>query len=151
MFRNILVAIDGSEHAGRALSEALDLAKTNNARLTILTCVPDPAAWLLGGAAYSGGVDFEALEKETDREYTQLVDDAVASVPEDVSVTKVIVHGRAAQAILDQRKRGDHDLVVMGTRGRGEVRSVLLGSVSHQVLNASPCAVLVVHAATDDS
>jgi nucleotide-binding universal stress UspA family protein len=151
MFRNILVAIDGSEHAARALSEALDLAQSNNARLTILTCVPDPAAWLLGGAAYSGGVDFEALRKETEREYSQLVDDAVARVPQHVSVTKVIVRGRAAQAILDRRKQGDHDLIVMGSRGRGEVRSVLLGSVSHQVLNASPSAVLVVHATADES
>jgi nucleotide-binding universal stress UspA family protein len=151
MFRNILVAIDGSQHGDRALSEAVDLAQSNNALLTILTCVPDPAAWLLGGAAYSGGVDFEALKKETEREHSQLVDDAVASVPENVSVTKVIVHGRAAQAILDQRKQGDHDLIVMGSRGRGELRSVLLGSVSHQVLNASPSAVLVVHAAIDES
>jgi nucleotide-binding universal stress UspA family protein len=151
MFRSILVAIDGSEHAARALSEALDLAQSNNARMTILTCVPDPGAWLLGGAAYSGGVDFEALERETVREYSELLEDAVKSVPDDVSVTKVMAHGRAAQAILEQLAKGRHDLVVMGSRGRGEVRSVLLGSVSHQVLNASPAAVLVVHTAEDES
>ncbi len=146
MFRNILVAIDGSDHAARALAEAIDLAGQSRARLTIMTCVPDPTMWLLGGSAYAGGVDFESLERETEREYTELLEHAVESVPDDISVTKVMAHGRAGQRILEQLERGDHDLVVMGSRGRGEVRSVLLGSVSHQVLNAIPAAVLVVHA-----
>ncbi len=151
MFRNILVAIDGSTHAERALAEAADLAQRNNATLTVMTSVPDPASWLLGGAAYTGGVDFEALGRETEQEYARLLDDAVDSLPQDLSVRKVLAHGRPGQTILDRLHSGDHDLVVMGSRGRGEVRAVLLGSVSHQVLNRSPAAVLIVHAATADS
>lgn len=145
MFRNILVAIDGSPHGAQALTDAADLAHTNNAKLTVLTSVPDPSAWLVSGAGYAG-FDYEGLEQETEREYRQLIDDAIASVPKDLPVTTVIAHGRPAQRILDQAQSGNHDLIVMGSRGRGEVRSVLLGSVSHQVLNASPAAVLIVHA-----
>jgi len=146
VFRNILVAIDGSAHAERALAEAVDLALRNNATLTVMTSVPDPSSWLLGGAAYSGGVDFEALGKETEQEYAKLLDDSVHSLPQELSVTKVLARGRPGQTILDRLHAGHHDLVVMGSRGRGEVRAVLLGSVSHQVLNASPAAVLIVHA-----
>jgi nucleotide-binding universal stress UspA family protein len=145
MFRNILVAIDGSNHAARALDEARDMAQRNNARLTVMTSVPDPTTWLVSGAGYAG-FDFEALEQETEREYQKLVEDAVDRLPEDISVTKLIAHGRAGQRILEQVHAGGHDLIVLGSRGRGEVKSMLLGSVSHQVLNASPAAVLIVHA-----
>lgn len=149
MFRNILVAIDGSEHAARALTEAIDLAECAHARLTIMTSVPDASAWARGSAAYSAGIDYEALARETEHEYQQVLDDAVAQIPDDVPVTKVLANGRAGERILEQIDRGQHDLVVMGSRGRGEVRSLLLGSVSHEVLAATRAAALIVHAPGD--
>jgi nucleotide-binding universal stress UspA family protein len=149
VFRSVLVAIDGSPHAASALGEAIDLAQRNNATLTIMTSVPDPSSWLIGGAAYTGGIDFEALARESEREYAELLDGVVGSVPQDVGVTKVLTHGRPGERILEQLDSGRHDLVVMGSRGRGDVRSLLLGSVSHEVLNASRAAVLIVHAPLD--
>ena len=146
MFLNILVAIDGSAHAATALAEAIDLAQVSRARLTVMTSVPDPAVWLITGVAYSSGVDFEKLARETEREYSDLLEQAIATVPDDLPVTKVLAHGRAATNILEQIDKGKHDLVMMGSRGRGDVRSLLLGSVSHEVLNASRVAVLIVHA-----
>lgn len=146
MFRNILVAIDGSAHARRALAEATDLAQSANAKLTVMTSTPDPSGWILTGGAYGGQIDFRALTEEAEREYRDLLEQAVESMPSDLSITKVLGHGNAAVRILEQIKSGGHDLVVMGSRGRGEVRSLLLGSVSHQVLNASRAAVLIVHA-----
>jgi nucleotide-binding universal stress UspA family protein len=149
MFRRILVAIDGSDHSALALREAVDLAQSNHATLTLMTTVPDPATWLLGGAGYPSGVDLERLADETERDYHRLLEDAVESLPPDLPVTKILVHGRPAERIVEQLRSGAHDLLVMGSRGRGEMRSLLLGSVSHQVLNASPSAVLIVHTPED--
>jgi nucleotide-binding universal stress UspA family protein len=148
MFRNILVAIDGSIHAERALAEAADLAEGNNAALTVMTSVPDTSSWLIS-MSYGQGTDLSVLAQETEREYTKLLDSAVDGLPQNISVTKILTHGRPGRHILEQLQTGKHDLVVMGSRGRGEVSSLLLGSVSHQVLNASPAAVLIVHAPDD--
>ena len=149
MFHNILVAIDGSPHAARAVAEAVDLAESGNATLTLITSMPEPSRWLTGGSAYAATVDLETLGKELEREYQELLDAAVDAVPESIPVTKILARGRPGERILERIRAGGHDLVVMGSRGRGDVRSLLLGSVSHEVLNASPAAILVVHA--DDS
>lgn len=149
MFRNILAAIDGSPHGARALEEAADLAQRNDARLTVMTSMPDPSGWMLSGGAYGGQIDFAALHEEVEREYHDLLDDAVGRVPPEIPVTKILTQGSPAARILEQLESGGHDLVVMGSRGRGATRSLLLGSVSHRVLNASPAAVLIVHAQSD--
>ena len=149
MFRNILIAFDGSEHARRALQQASDLAQCANAALTVLVSIPDPATWLIGGSMYAGAVDVDALGRETQEQYRRLLDQAVDALPRDISVTKILAHGRAAERILEQIDRGRHDLVVMGSRGRGDVRSLLLGSVSHHVLNASRAPVMIVRSDAD--
>jgi nucleotide-binding universal stress UspA family protein len=150
VFRNILVAIDGSTHAARALAEAIELAQRNNARLTIMTSVPDRSTWRLGAGAYGGAINYAKLTADFERKYQQLLDKAVSQVPQDVPVTKLRTHGRPGDRILERVNGGNHDLVVMGSRGRGPVRSLVLGSVSRQVLNASPTAVLIIHAEADE-
>lgn len=145
MFSNILVPVDGSDHAKRALAEAADLARGSGAGLTVMTVAPDPSVWMLSGAGWGVPVDFEQIREDTEKEYGKLLEDAAGSV-EDVRPAVVLAQGRPADAIVAQAREHGHDLIVMGSRGRGSVKSLLLGSVSHEVLQTSPCAVLVVHA-----
>jgi nucleotide-binding universal stress UspA family protein len=67
-------------------------------------------------------------------------------VPDDVPVTTTVTEEPIRSALIERVEAGHHDLIVMGSRGRGAVRSTLLGSVSHYVLHHSPLPVLIVHA-----
>jgi len=143
MFQNILVAIDGSPDADRALAQVIDLAESEHARLTIFSAVvvPPTAAYIGGGGAVAAAFAANA-ETETER----ILREAVERVPDGVSVNTVLSGEPVRLALIHQITTGHHDLVVMGSRGRGALRSVLLGSVSHYVLNHSPVPVLIVHA-----
>ena len=146
MFRHVLVAIDGSDHARRALVEAIDLARTTNATLTVMTVVPKANAWAFGGGYYVP-VNLDELQRQAERNYERTLGAAIAAwVPDDMPVTGIVRRGAVAPTIVEQAVAGNHDLIVVGSRGRGELRSLLLGSVSHDVLQSSPVAVLVVHA-----
>jgi nucleotide-binding universal stress UspA family protein len=141
MFRNILVAIDGSPHADQALMHAIDLAKAENARLTLFTAIVSPPAV----ACLAPGAPVADLANDAAAAAEAILRRARASVPADVSVTTVLTRPPLLRALMRQIEEGHHDLVVMGSRGRGAVRSALLGSVSHYALHHSPVPVLIVH------
>jgi nucleotide-binding universal stress UspA family protein len=138
MYRNILVAIDSSDIAARALSDAAELALALNAKLTIVSVVPD-----LPGFAYRAGIDVKALEAEAQAEIEALLRQAVDSLPEGLPATTVLRQGNPGVEIVGQIERGEHDLIVMGSRGRGRVTANLFGSVAAHVHFHSRVAMLV--------
>jgi nucleotide-binding universal stress UspA family protein len=145
MFRKLLLAFDGSTHAHAALAEAIELAQATNAAITIITVVADPSKWVLGGS-YSFLVDVDQLRRQNERAHARLLDLARDSFPDELPVTRILKRGDAGPAIVAEAAAGDYDLIVMGSRGHGALRALLLGSVSHYVLHESPISVLVVRA-----
>lgn len=143
MFHNILVAVDGSAHGARALEEGIDLARSVGGRLTLITVATRPVIW---PSAYQAAVSDEELEDTAQA----LVDEAAEKVPDGISTATLVRLGRPAEEIVRRANEGGYDLIVMGARGRGAATSILLGSVSHGVLNQSPGAVLIVHADEGD-
>jgi nucleotide-binding universal stress UspA family protein len=144
VFNRILIAFDASAHAEQALAEAVEFGRAINAELTVLTVAPEVYDMTLGYVAPPA--DFEGVREQIDDGFQTMLDAAVDTVPADLPVKKVLRRGDAAREIVDEARDGSHDLIVMGSRGRGDFRSLLLGSVSHKVLQSSPVPVLVVHA-----
>jgi nucleotide-binding universal stress UspA family protein len=142
MFHNILVAVDGSPHADQALAQAVDLAESEHASLTVMTALPRITCpgCLLPGAPVGELIAGAHAQAEA------VLRDARDQIPHDLPVTTMLTEQPIRTALIRQITDGHHDLVVMGSRGRGAVRSTLLGSASHYALHHSPVPVLIVHA-----
>ena len=132
-------------HAEEALVQAIDLAQATHGTLTLMAAVTEPSTWLLTGS-WTMSVNVEELKGQVENQYDDLLRAAATTVPRTSPARPWLHDGPAAKAIVDLLNEGRHDLVVMGSRGRGEVGSLMLGSVSHRVLHESPVPVLIVHA-----
>jgi nucleotide-binding universal stress UspA family protein len=140
MYRNILVAVDHSEIADRVLTDAAGLAQALNAKLTVLSvAVPTSAA------VAAAGVDIRGLEEAVAEEATKQVAAARERLPADLSVTTLVREGLPGPQIVQQIADGGHDLVVLGSRGRGRIASGVLGSVVGDVHFAARIPMLVIH------
>jgi nucleotide-binding universal stress UspA family protein len=140
VFQNILVAIDGSTTARRALEAGAELGEALNSRLTIIAVSPEVPSF-----AYRSGIDVGALEREATSETEKLLRESVDAIPQDLPVTTVLKFGHPGEQIVEQIARGEHDLLVMGSRGRGRVATNLFGSVGAYVHFHARVAMLVIH------
>jgi nucleotide-binding universal stress UspA family protein len=142
VFHSILVPVDGSSHADQALEHAIDLAESERTRLTLITAPAEipAAAYLSNDAAVGDLVQCARTAAEG------ILRRARDRVPADLPLTTILTEHPIRIAMVRQLADGGHDLVVMGSRGRGALRATLLGSVSHYVLHHSPVPVLIVHA-----
>ena len=140
VYRHILVAVDGSPDAEAAVRHAAELARDQNARLTLLTVIPPlPATALLASGA-------APPRSEVVRHYGDILRRAADSLPSDVSVTTLLVEGSQARALVQRACSDEYDLIVMGSHGHGRLHGALLGCVSQKVLCASPVPVLLARA-----
>ncbi len=138
MFHNILLAYDGSEHSDRAVTFAQGLAKGHGASLRIVYAF-HPISRVLGNPTVE-----EMMQRET-AEGNAIAEKAAASLREAGLDPHVeVLEGPPADAILRVAQVRDVDLIVMGSRGLGNAAAIFLGSVSHKVLQASKCPVLIV-------
>lgn len=140
MFHRILVAYDGSQSARRALAEAIDLARSEGSWLTILSVAAHASSLQTAGAYAVPVPGDEELQRIAER----CAAEAAAVVPDDVPCKTIAKVGIPAEEILRRIADGSHDLVVIGSRGRGLAVSALLGSVGERLLHRCPIPVLVV-------
>jgi nucleotide-binding universal stress UspA family protein len=128
MFKNILVASDGSSSSRAAVVQAFELAKSVDGRVTILSVAPAIAP--LAGLS---GASLDQLGNELQRWAERTVQEAEASAPEGLKVQTKTRSGHIGEEIVTEIESGGYDLVVLGSRGRGRLASELFGSANGYV------------------
>ena len=138
MFSRILVAVDGSESARRAFERSVYLAQRCDSRLDIIHVVLD--------STYGGdsAVTFQLIEDLKERGKKLLEQYKSETKRNNVQAETLLELGDHAQVIIDIANKNDYDLIIMGSRGLGPFKELLLGSVSFKVMHHAKCPVMVV-------
>lgn len=159
MIQDILVPIDGSEHADKAVALAADLAAKYGGRLVLVQVhlsghVPDSIRKLSDKpdqeqppmAVGAGYIDAQLPYAVLDDIADKLLERAAKTAGEhglgDVETVKLV--GDAATRILEQATESGVDTIVMGSRGLSDLRGMLVGSVSHKVAHLFDGTVITV-------
>ncbi|NOK60180.1 MAG: universal stress protein [Chloroflexi bacterium AL-W] len=138
MFHKILVAVDGSSQSRHAIDVGADLAERYQASLCLLHAFPHVSD-LLGTPHYENLLAARMLIGN------QLLEGARTQIGDRMEVETQLLEGPPASAIIRVAETERYDLIVVGSRGRGQLAGMLLGSVSHAVAQRAHCAVLIVH------
>lgn len=141
MFTKILLATDGSPSAAEATRYASQLALLMGAQVIVLHAYPRVPSFL-GEPNLSQMI--HQMVREADNIVGPVVEELAAA---GIDVSAEMLEGPPAEAILAVAANSGCDLIVMGTRGHGQLAGVLLGSVSHKVLAHATAPVLVVRPA----
>ncbi len=147
LYQRILVPVDGSPHARRALDEAIALARLTGARVIVTHAIDEPFLALGAGAWIAGSVDLLGLLREGAAEILGAARDVVTAA--GVLVESVLLDtfdGRVCDLVVQAARTHQADLIVIGSHGRRGLSRALLGSDAEQILRLAPVPVLLVHA-----
>ena len=136
MFERIVIAVDGSPRSERTVPAAVDLAQKYGAEVTVVH--------VREYERYEG----DDVDLGPPIPADQLVEGIVSTIRDaglNASGTvRRVSPGRTAEMIVDIAEESKAELIIMGTRGMSEIRSLLLGGVATKVVNRAPCPVLLV-------
>lgn len=142
MFSNILVPIDLSNQSIRAFKAALNIAKSYNSKITILTCI-EGDAW--HHYFYDLRANNELIKKQKKVIQTQITKLEALAKKSDVNIKSQIIKSKSVvKDITTFAKSRKFDLIVMGSHGRTGVDKLILGSIANGVAQKASCPVLLI-------
>jgi nucleotide-binding universal stress UspA family protein len=146
MFKTILVATDGSNHADKALDIACDLVQKYGSSLIVLSVYRHYSALASTHSLVGGATEIEATDDTLARLGHEVVDRAIARAREKGAskVEGLVRRGPLARTIVQVAKERGVDAIAMGSRGLGDAEGLLLGSVSHKVSSLAECTCITV-------
>lgn len=144
MFNKIVIPLDGSEYADKALNVAIELAGKYSASIVIVHVVP-AASTLITGPEVSSAPILLNLSDELDESGRRILEEgAKRTQAAGIPVTTVMEHGNISESIIHIAEDEKADLIVIGERGLGAVARFFLGSVANKVSHHAKCPVLIV-------
>ena len=141
MLQHIVIAVDGSVPSRHAARYGLSLAAQTHAKVTLLSVLPPVEVLPLG--PLSGYVPLSLPRTAEDIEKIKTLFAEIASEHGGVEVSHAVELGPVSETICIWAEHHGADLIVLGARGLGVARRLLLGSVSQQVVQHAACPVLV--------
>jgi nucleotide-binding universal stress UspA family protein len=134
----VAIGFDGSDESGLALIAASRLASETGAKLKLIS-VAEPPPIVAGKAGDAGWQELtEAIQAQTREQLVQ----ALEAVPDRIEVEASLITGDPVQALVNVAE-APGTLLVVGSRGYGPLRRVLLGSVSTRLARSAPCPLIV--------
>ncbi|UCD44620.1 MAG: universal stress protein [Candidatus Bathyarchaeota archaeon] len=153
MFKKILVPVDGSRPAHNSCMKALELAKIHDSDVEIIHVISFSDEYV-PNTADSGAEETlsppdwinEYLDKVREHNEKMLAETlkAAREVAPGLNITTNLLHGQPGRQIVTRAKKGGFDLIVIGNRGLSGIKELVLGSVSHRVVDDSSIPVLVI-------
>jgi nucleotide-binding universal stress UspA family protein len=147
VFKKIILCADGSECSKHAAEAAAKLAKQFHSEVVLTNIAPEPPVVSVGPVPIPPELCNEADVRIKNDQYVQklILDSAKLSL-EGAGITPrtMPLAGRPVDEIVDLAEREEADLIILGSRGLGGFRRLLLGSVSDGVLHHAHCPVLIV-------
>lgn len=137
MKMKIMVCHDGSVNAQKALDQAVELFKASKPEIILVSVVE--------GAADASMINEEIFEKQRDERRSELKQIAARLAESCCDVDVVLATGDARQMLLEAVNQKNPDILVIGKRGGGVLKEMVLGSVSAYLVRHAKCPVLVCH------
>jgi nucleotide-binding universal stress UspA family protein len=140
LFSKLLVPVDGSENSLRALEESIFLSKKLDAQITALHVMEKaPTVYI------HPQKELEELLKNYRKESERILEKCQQLGKNNrIELNMAVSEGDVASKIIQYAEKGRFDMVVMGHRGSGKFKEMVLGSVSEKVLHRTKCSVLIV-------
>ncbi len=136
-YKNIMVAVDGSEQSYHAVQEAVEVTKRNGGKLQIVTVKDNKRYYGMAGAGFVETPGLDQMAQEILNEASRLVGDKVEVTLQELS-------GTPKYRIVSFAEEHNIDLIVIGSTGAGVIDKLMLGSTTQYVVSHAPCNVMVI-------
>lgn len=140
MFTNVLVPVDGSDNSYRALDAALLFSEKLGSNITVVNVMEQVPITHIESEKLLSEL-LEAYKKENQEILSKC---SRIATEKGLSIKTLLLQGNPASVILDYCKKENFELIVMGSRGMGKFKQLILGSVSSKIVHHCQCAVLLI-------